>query len=758
MSLSIFHFHKGASHPVKPTAQRSVLRTLGVPALALVIAFGATPAFAGTAAGTVISNQASINYTDGNANAYTATSNVVTTTVQNVPALTVVPSAGTSYAPGQQVSDTFTLTNSGNAAGGFTVTSISTPVGATSISYTYNSNSYATLALLQAALPASTAAGSNIVIGVKYNIATSDAPGTNEPTTLTATIAYPAQTGVSAGTSSPVAGTETDNVISDARVDLQKSGVNPPDASTNVFYTIKANDGGASPAKDLTSVKTLLGASAPGILITDAIPQYPAGTPLTVNNIAVATSAVNGYNGGSVKIYTSTAAGSGWTQYTGPGNAPAGTKYIGVFISGGSGGVELTAKPSGSTNGNVTAAAVTITFQAVQSNAVGAGDPNVYLNAANSVIGGNQGPPAAVGQNVIGPGIAANTLDAVAAISTGSQGIVYPTGSSVQAAPSGTTGASNTVGNSSFGQLSVLNGPLGNQGATGSWNGVVANDNNHDFTAKAFDPSGFNQTNLQTVPGQPPIGNALGATALVDVPSTFQNTSNSANDITISVATASGWTAQIFNSDGSGNKGSALTGSSVANPSYKFTAVASNAVVNYIVEYTAPSGAVAFANVDNAVTATVGVTSTTNVTHHDLILGGPIYLIKTATLDPASPGTCVGGTAAVPGCKITYDVYYYNNAPTATACAAPTTSVLSAAGGYFAAAGSAVITEDGAAGTNNWGANTGGLTVIATDTTANTTWTGNSLGSKVFTAKIGGASFILNPGCTGHIEFSVTVN
>jgi hypothetical protein len=738
---------------VKLCSQRSLARTLWAPALAVALLLGAAPAFAATAAGTVISNQATINYTDGNANAYSATSNVVQTTVQNVPTLSVVPAAGTNYAPGQQVVDSFTLNNTGNAAGGFTLSSISTPVGATSVSYTYNATSYATLPLLQAALPASTVAGGNVVIGVKYTIATGDAVGTSEPTTLTATITYPVQTGVTAATSSAASGTETDTVISDARIDLQKSSVNPPDASTNVAYTIKVNDGGSSPAKDLTSVKTLLGAAVPGILITDAIPQFPAGTPLTVNNIAVATSAANGYNGSTVTIYTSTAAGSGWTTYSGSGNAPAGTKYIGVLISGGASGVELLAKPAGSVTGTVTAPAVTITFQAVQSAASGSGATNAYLNAANSVAGGNQGAAAAVAANVVGPGIPANTADSVAIISaTSNEGILYPTGSTVQAAP--TAGTSNTVGNSSFSQLSVLNGPLGFPAATGSWNGVVANnDNNHDFTAKSFDPIGFNQTNAQTVAGQPPIGNALGATALVDVPSTFQNSGNTPHDIVISVATATGWTAQIFNSDASGNKGTALTGSSVANPTYTFAAVASNATVNYLIEYTAPASAVAFVNVDHSVTATNG--AATNVTHHDLILGGPIYLTKTLTLDS---GTCPGGTTVVPGCKITYDVYYYNNAPTVTACAAPTTSVLALAGGYFAAAGTAIISEDGSTGTNTWGANTGGLTALATDTTAGTTWTGNALASKVFTAKIGGAAYVFNPGCTGHVDFTVTVN
>ena len=330
----------------------------------------------------------------------------------------------------------------------------------------------------------------------------------------------------------------------------------------------------------------------------------------------------------------------------------------------------------------------------------------------------------------------------------------------MQPAPSTTTGASNTVGNSAFVVAAVLNGPYGYPGATGSWNGVSANnDNNHDFTAKSFDPAGWNQTSTQTVPGSGPIGNTLGAYGpyLVDVPNSFQNTGNANANITIAGVLPSGWTAQIFAADGSGNKtGSSLSGTASNTPSATWSSVASGATVNYVVEYTAPSAAQAFVNYDTSLTATNS--GATNVTHNDLIPGGPIYLIKTQTLDGTTCTGNAGGTLAISGCKIAYDVYYYNNAPTVTACAAPLTSVLAAASGYYAAAGTAIITENGNATNNSWAVNTNGIAnSIATDTTANAVWTGNSIGSTSFTDQIGGATFVFNPGCTGHIEFSVVV-
>lgn len=88
--------------------------------LALLLVGGIAPAFATqTPAGTTITNTATANYTDNNGNAITATSNTVTTIVQNAPSLTNTNSGNQTVAPNAAVTQTYTLTNTGNNAGDF---------------------------------------------------------------------------------------------------------------------------------------------------------------------------------------------------------------------------------------------------------------------------------------------------------------------------------------------------------------------------------------------------------------------------------------------------------------------------------------------------------------------------------------------------------------------------------------------------------------------------------------------------------------
>ena len=736
--------------------KRTLLRLTATAAIVtgLVIQQSSGIAFAaGTTAGTVIQNTATATYQDGNSNTYTTNSNTVQTTVQNVPSLTVTPASGSNYAPGGQVTDSFTLTNTGNNTGTFTVSAITPPTGATGVSYTIGANAYPDLATLQTYLTATPyAAGNTVTIGVKYTIPTSATAGTALPTLLTATITLPLTGGAPAATSGAQSGTENDSVVADARVDLQKTGLQPGaggnPSGTNIYYSIAANNGGGIDAKDLTSVKTLLGVANPGIFISDLIPTF-GGTPVTINNIAAVTNGANGYQGTTVQIYTSLT-GAAWTLYSGSGNAPAGSKYVGVYITGGTNGNELASKPSGSSNGVVTAAAVTLSFQAVPPSGNGSGNANALLNAAAAVAGGNQGAPGNVGANVIGPGIAANTADSFAAITSAGQGINYPTQAAPGAAPGGTSGASNTVGNNSPVAAGVLNGPYNNAAATGSYNGVVANNTSNDFTAVSFIPAGFTAINSGTTLGTP-VGNTLGTATTVNVNGTFQNTGNAAANVVISVAAPAGWTAQIFAADGSGNPtGLSLSGAASNTPNATFSSVASNATGSYVVTYTAPVGTQAFKVNDSVVTATLG--AATNTTHHELVLGGPIYMTKTQAFDGA---TCPGGLA-VPGCKITYTLNYQNNAVSACTTPAALSSVAASVNGFVTKAGTLVITEDGTAAPNNWATYTNGLFAAATDTTTNT-YTTNTVGSSKFTSTVGGFAGVLNPGCSGAITFSVVV-
>lgn len=94
---------------MRPTTLRAAL-------VAAVLLAAATPqAWAvGTLAGTNITNQATVNYTDTNSNALQALSNVVTTTVSQVASVTVAPDNASNAAPGDVVYYAHVVTNGGN--------------------------------------------------------------------------------------------------------------------------------------------------------------------------------------------------------------------------------------------------------------------------------------------------------------------------------------------------------------------------------------------------------------------------------------------------------------------------------------------------------------------------------------------------------------------------------------------------------------------------------------------------------------------
>src|SRR5215468_9219408 len=69
-----------------------------------------------TAAGTAIGNQASATYTDSSSVSRTATSNVVTTIVQQVASLTLTANGAKTASPGSPVFYPHTLVNTGNGS------------------------------------------------------------------------------------------------------------------------------------------------------------------------------------------------------------------------------------------------------------------------------------------------------------------------------------------------------------------------------------------------------------------------------------------------------------------------------------------------------------------------------------------------------------------------------------------------------------------------------------------------------------------
>ena len=103
--------------------------------VAIVIAPQA--ASAQTAAGTAIGNQASATYTDSSSVSRTATSNVVTTIVQQVASLTLTANGAKTASPGSPVFYPHTLTNTGNGSDSFTLTLAPAQSGAFTLTNTH---------------------------------------------------------------------------------------------------------------------------------------------------------------------------------------------------------------------------------------------------------------------------------------------------------------------------------------------------------------------------------------------------------------------------------------------------------------------------------------------------------------------------------------------------------------------------------------------------------------------------------------------
>jgi len=110
--------------------------------LAALVALVAVPqAYAvGTPAGTVISNQATINYTDSNGNPLSALSNIVTTTVSQVATITVTPDNASNAVPGDVLFYPHIVTNLGNGNDTIDMTAVSPGGFATAFFFDNNNN------------------------------------------------------------------------------------------------------------------------------------------------------------------------------------------------------------------------------------------------------------------------------------------------------------------------------------------------------------------------------------------------------------------------------------------------------------------------------------------------------------------------------------------------------------------------------------------------------------------------------------------
>jgi uncharacterized repeat protein (TIGR01451 family) len=167
------------------------LESAGALALAAMLTFG-TPqlhAQSPTPEGTVITNTATVSFTDANGNTYSAVNASVSVTVGFVAGVNVSgAAAATPASPSSNDALTFTIQNIGNGTDHYQVAeNISVGGVITVASYGFNSSTYASLAALNTALAAANVTqGSSITVTVTYNVAANKG-GVATNYTLTAT-------------------------------------------------------------------------------------------------------------------------------------------------------------------------------------------------------------------------------------------------------------------------------------------------------------------------------------------------------------------------------------------------------------------------------------------------------------------------------------------------------------------------------------------------------------------------------------------
>jgi hypothetical protein len=771
----------------------SRLRTASL--LALALAFMAAPplmhpaaARAETAAGTVISNTATATFSEPNSsNSYAIQSNTVSVTVWDAPTVTVSNPASRTVAPSDYViTNSFVLTNTGNASGDFQLTQDAqfNDSNASLAGYILSGSSACAqtaapcnLSALNSALDsgsyAATAPGGTVQIEVEYKVANSPNPVTDTiATTLTAAVTYPPVGAIpNSVTSASASGQENDSLKVDARLDLQKSATQPTASNPNIAWTIDASDDGSFPAHDTTTVQKFLGGSAPaGVLIVDKIPSY--GTPLPVVSVNVPT--YPSADTATVYYYN----GSSWSTTF---NASA--TYVAVLLSGAPNGNELAPNVSGSSNiaGNVGNPQVIINVVTGPPSGSGSADPNSVSNIANSVIGGN---PDVLGDiPVIAPTINPGTYDLTNSSLTSV--INNTTPSTGTTAPGG---ASNVASAQAYASWIVYNGPYGAPQATGNYAGSTPVDNMHDFTAYDF---ACTQT--------PALAGTCSNASAIAIPMTLLNASNRLEPfVNITTPTPpTGWNVTFYaatscSTSGPGGFPVCTYGST---PITNFANVPSGQSENYVAVYTA-SGVPAFtaANFDITATGTggAGTGTETNDTYDELYPGGPLTITKSVVVtstncpsgtNPAGPANG-NATAVCPGGVLTYSLAYQNVASANLEAGGTGLGTSPNAEPAFATNAlnptNVLVTEDGAAsnssGTtyaNNWTADTFGLNAAASDSgyasaTSFTYYPANlsfassgpypniTAGYNKFTALLNGGSAV-KPGTTGTITFNVTV-
>ena len=245
-------------------------RILSLLAAALVLGGAATlPVLAvGTPAGTVISNQASVAYTDANGNNLSALSNTVTTTVSQVASLTVDPNNSQGADPGDILYYAHLVTNGSNGNDTIDLTAVSSQGWALAFFHDVNGDGNfdggdVALTDTDGDLVPDTgvlAADGPYRILIRVTVPAATADGTVDVTTVTGTSSF--NTGVTD------TATDTTTVAAPALTILKSvSPAGPQPPGTVLTYTMVVTNGGTG--------------AASGVVFTDPRPAnttYVAGS------------------------------------------------------------------------------------------------------------------------------------------------------------------------------------------------------------------------------------------------------------------------------------------------------------------------------------------------------------------------------------------------------------------------------------------------------------------------------------------------
>src|SRR5207248_7596021 len=264
------------------SAGRALLMIAALASLMTLATASALHAQSPTPEGTVITNTASVSFTDANGNTYSAVNASVSVTVGFVAGVDVAGAASaTPASPSSNNTLNFTIQNIGNGTDHVQVAeAISVGSVITVTSYLFNATSYGTLAALNAALAAAPVAitqGSTITVQVKYDVAANKG-GVATNYTLTGTSVRDNLVSDNQVTTITPAQTYAVAVTPDGGQNLQKL----PSNGTNYTFTFTVtNNGNGSDNFNLLASNT-------GSAITVVSVNGVAGTSTSVTIAAAA--------------------------------------------------------------------------------------------------------------------------------------------------------------------------------------------------------------------------------------------------------------------------------------------------------------------------------------------------------------------------------------------------------------------------------------------------------------------------------------